>query len=221
MSIKICPSSGSAVYNWLMLKMERQRTSGMSLVEVMMALGISTMVILGVMSMMTYTQKAAKGVSITTDWTSLKSSIFQAITNFTVCDAIISRLGDKYKITLSAEKNFDYEHAAELPELIYTVGPAEQKLVEKNKSVNGLVISGIKLWAITPPEPMTDIATTLNYTKYTVRMQLDAERDKALAGSGQVMKLQPYHVDFKIIVGPDTREVPWIENELKGCVPIQ
>ncbi|MBI3558555.1 MAG: prepilin-type N-terminal cleavage/methylation domain-containing protein, partial [Deltaproteobacteria bacterium] len=203
--------------------MKTRRNSGMGLMEVMIAMGISTVLALGIMELIAYTTKAGKSAAVATDWTSAKSSIFQALTTMSTCDPMMVHLGAAFNVSVSSNANYDFAHAVDVPELSYPMGPSGSFSVAKeNTSTNGLVISTMKLWAISPPTQVTDISTTYTYNQYSVRLQVNAQRDAVLNGGGQQMNFQPYTVDFKVMTGPfgpSGDPVSGTPDTLKGCVP--
>lgn len=192
----------------------------MSMIEVMMAMSMAMVIALGVFSMLQYTAKISKSASVAADWMSFKNTIYLTLTNATICDQIIGKIGAENRLTLNAKDNYDYAHAIELPAMTYAVGPATQTLVAPNQDRNGYVVRHVKMWAISNPEPLPlDPTNNLTYNKYLVRTQFEAERSQSLQGGGSAMALAPFTVDFKILTGPDTTVVPNIQDELKGCVP--
>ncbi len=204
--------------------MKTKKNSGMGLMEVMIAMGVSTMLALGIMEMIAYTTKAGKSASVVADWTSTKSSIYQALTTMSTCDPMMVRLGTTFNLSVSSNVNYDLAHAVDVPDLSYPMGPSGNFSVAKaNSSSNGLKLTTMKLWAISPPTPMVDVSTTYSYNQYSVRLQINAERDASLKGGGQVTNFQPYTVDFKVMTGPfdaSGNPVSGTPDSLKGCVPL-
>lgn len=194
----------------------KNRESGMGLMEVMIAGAIGIGIAFAIMSMLQQTQKATKGVMVSSDWTALRDNIAQTLRNFQTCDTIMYRLGAEYDLALNAQANYDRDHAVSVPALRFEVGPSVQTLVEANKGNNGLVITDIKLWAISNPELVVDVSTTITYSKNMARIEVNAQLGDQLKGSLRPQKLSPLTVDFMVLTNSSTGTPPFL---IRGCVP--
>ena len=192
--------------------------------EVMIAMSISTVLALGIMEMIAYTTKASKSAAVATDWTSTKSSIYQALTTMSTCDPMMIQLGSTYNLTVNSTTNYDLAHAVEVPSLAYPMGPSGSfSIAAENSTLNGLNITTMMLWAISPPTQQADISTGYTYNQYSVRLQVNAKRAASLQGGGQVQNFQPYTVDFKVLTGPfgpSGGPISGTPDTIKGCVPL-
>lgn len=199
-----------------------RRESGMSLIEIMIGMTVAMGIVFAIMETIQYTTKAAKSTQVSADFASLKSSLLQVLGNFSTCDAIAVNLGQAYNLNVDSTVNYDANSAVNVPAISYNVGLAKNVIATAGTSVNGLVVSSMKLWAISPPTQMTDISTTFVYNQYLVRLQVNATRDQTMQGGGQVLTFQPYTVDFKVLTGPfgpSGGSVPGMPTVIRGCAP--
>ena len=139
---------------------QNETESGMTLVETMVAVGVGTIVVLGMTQMMTSLSKQQRNVSLAMDFSSLVSQISMTLNNDKSCQASLAVAGQQFDPngTNSGLK-------------LYLPGSTTQTLVENPKVVSGWTINSL---SITKNASVAPVSLTGGQTQYLAQLAIGA-----------------------------------------------
>lgn len=164
--------------------------TGMSLLEVTVAMGMASVLMLGVMELTTYSGRNAKSVSLGSDWNNLVASVRLVLNSENAC-----------KLALSGRT---FDPAASVP--VDTLTIAGDAIATTGLPAIGLKVTGLKMGpTAVPPVPVMVGSPPVSYTRYFSKFTMTAQ--KIMAGGGAAVGNNNYSQDFNFNVLTDSHGV--------------
>lgn len=165
--------------------MNARNQKGMTLVEVMIAMGVGLVLLLGLLQMMDFTRRSTKSTGLSLDWTSTTNAVLTTLNSEEACKNALS--GPKFVSGNAIELN------------TFTSGTGI--LLKKNEVMNGIKITRMIVQRAAPATEFTGVDPVENSMIYPATFTLEAEKSitgeagqVAMGGNQLPKKVLPFNV---------------------------